>query len=230
VFITTIAFGNPQVASVSSMKDGGSKLTERGAIACAQSAPNLHAHDNSGKTAVFDRIALFVAIVQPSKGPKFANRIARYIVDAAEKARIDPYVVTATAYHESKFLQTDGPQKGIMQFTHECFRTYRRRYSLSVDDERDNVTAGAYYIADLMYGEPLASRGGYVRGGSRNSSLAVMWGHYNGCGTHGAYVQRALLIYSRIKDGTPSEWRAWCRDGRSMWLAGTTSHRRRHRH
>ena len=74
-----------------------------------------------------DRIAEFVATVQPKKGKKYARRVAQAIRRSARTTGIAPDVLLATGYVESELRMTSGPCIGMMQVHPRTLREMRRR-------------------------------------------------------------------------------------------------------
>jgi hypothetical protein len=219
------ANGTPKVSE--------SKPIERGAIVSARSVSKFSAQE-SKYSEDQRRIAEFIHIVQPKMGKDYANQVSHWIVGSAAHVDIDPYIVAATAYKESKFVMHTRPQVGIMQFTKSTFNSIYAPKGLKIDNPRDNILAGADYLAMHLRGDGRSRlarpRGGTTasRSGARGergesakntaAQMSRMWGRYNGCGPNGDYVRRAFDVHDKIKNGTPEQWKAWTKNGRSMWL------------
>lgn len=108
-----------------------------------------------------------------AKTPRLLEYFKRY----SKKYDVPFNAVVATAYVESEFSMNSGPCIGIMQ-------VQRGAKGLNPYKLRDNIELGCAELGrDLK----------------RGRSLTNMWGRYNGCGSHGAYVRRVRRVWDRLK-------------------------------
>lgn len=161
------------------------------------------------------KIAEFVGLIQKGSGPKYTNHVANTIIREAVRYNIDPYIITTTAYIESGFNMKDRPCIGIMQIEPATYRGYKKKYKIKLNPHKleDNIQLGTLILVNKSVSRStLSSRGGYDR-----KRMALMWGRYNGSGSDGFYVHRAMRTMSRIKKGNVKTWKDHINKYGSLW-------------
>lgn len=162
-----------------------------------------------------DRIAAFVATVQPKKGPRYARRVARAVRHAAKTTGLSPEVILATGYVESEFRMGAGPCMGVMQVHPGTLREMRRHMpaarNLDPDRVEDNIQLGALELASHY------NKGTHIASRSSNERLSRAWGRYNGSSSHSSYVRRVRTVLRRIKKGDSVAWRRHLQKHGTLW-------------
>ena len=162
-----------------------------------------------------DRIAEFVATVQPKKGKAYARRVARAIRRSAGATGISPDVLLATGYVESELRMTSGPCVGLMQVHPRTLREMCRRIPAArrLDPRRveDNIQLGALELAGYYRRVPAKS--------GRTTRLRHALGRYNGAGPNSGYVRRVSTVLRRIRKGDSSDWQRHLQQHGPLWRA-----------
>ena len=98
---------------------------------------------------------------ESSTGPSFADRVATYVAEAAERFAIPTHWIYAVMHVESAGQRRAVSPKGamgLMQIMPKTWKDLRMRYGLGRDpfEPRDNILAGAAYLREMhdRYGSP----------------------------------------------------------------------------
>ena len=158
------------------------------------------------------KIAAFVYHTTRHKGKAFAHEMAKMLYDDATKFGICPYWAASTAYVESGFNWNSQSQIGYMQFTRLEARQIQKEYGYNIRNQRDNVKAGALYLALLshsrIHGE-LSSRSG-DRSDTRKmfKASATYNDGPNGTRTRKGqrYASKVLRVRNIIMHGQTKTW------------------------
>jgi len=144
------------------------------------------------------KIIGFIQIIQPKYPMAKAKQIADVIFLASKRYRIDPYVITTTAYVESEFDMKSKPCIGIMQMLGS---TIRSEYKGTKHDPRTvqgNIMLGTDYLKKILDMQKNKSNSP-----SRISAdwrfYRLMWGRYSGYGSGSFYVKRNQTVLHSLK-------------------------------
>lgn len=143
---------------------------------------------------------------EKKKGTQYCKDIEKFIWDASKLSKIDPYIIAATAYVESKFHMHSSPQIGIMQFTRSTWENNfgpkgNLKKGLNPYEAAHNILAGAIYLE------------GHRKGSKGN--LIDMWSRYNSgqpasrSSKGRKYATRATTIYKHLKEKSVGEYKKY---------------------
>jgi hypothetical protein len=145
-----------------------------------------------------EKIFKFIKLVQPKYSTSYIKKIVEAIFKYSVKYKIDPYIITTTAYVESEFDMKSGPCVGIMQVYRPTLRWLDPKKEYNINTIDGNIGLGTKELSEHYNFR-------YVRGNKMDRSsnnfnaLKIMWGKYNGSGPRSSYVSKtfnALRILS----------------------------------
>ena len=145
-----------------------------------------------------EKIFKFIKLVQPKYSSSYIKKIVDAIFKYSAKYKIDPYIITTTAYVESEFSMKSGPCIGIMQVYSPSLPWLDPKKEYNPWTIDGNIALGTKELSiSLSYRSEY--RGEYVDRSSNNlNPLKVMWGKYNGSGPRSSYVSKTLNVLRTI--------------------------------
>ena len=145
-----------------------------------------------------EKIFKFIKLVQPKYSTSYIKKIVEAIFKYSVKYKIDPYIITTTAYVESEFNMKSGPCVGIMQVYKPTLRWLDPKKEYDINTIDGNIGLGTKELSEHYNFRYL--RGNQMDRSSNNfNALKIMWGKYNGSGPRSSYVSKtfnALRILS----------------------------------
>jgi soluble lytic murein transglycosylase-like protein len=145
-----------------------------------------------------EKIFNFIKLVQPKYSTSYIKKIVDAIFKYSIKYKIDPYIITTTAYVESEFNMKSGPCVGIMQVYKPTLRWLDPKKEYDINTIDGNIGLGTKELSEHYNFRYL--RGNQMDRSSNNfNALKIMWGKYNGSGPRSSYVSKtfnALRILS----------------------------------
>ena len=145
-----------------------------------------------------EKIFNFIKLVQPKYSTSYIKKIVDAIFKYSIKYKIDPYIITTTAYVESEFNMKSGPCVGIMQVYKPTLRWVDPKKEYDINTIDGNIGLGTKELSEHYNFRYL--RGNQMDRSSNNfNALKIMWGKYNGSGPRSSYVSKtfnALRILS----------------------------------
>ena len=145
-----------------------------------------------------EKIFKFIKLVQPKYSTTYIKKIVDAIFKYSIKYKIDPYIITTTAYVESEFNMKSGPCVGIMQVYKPTLRWLDPKKEYDINTIDGNIGLGTKELSEHYNFRYL--RGNQLDRSSNNfNALKIMWGKYNGSGPRSSYVSKtfnALRILS----------------------------------
>ena len=138
-----------------------------------------------------EKIFNFIKLVQPKYSTSYIKKIVDAIFKYSVKYKIDPYIITTTAYVESEFNMKSGPCVGIMQVYRPTLRWLDPKKEYDINTIDGNIGLGTKELSEhynLRY-----VRGNQMDRSSNNfNALKIMWGKYNGSGPRSSYVSKTF--------------------------------------
>ena len=145
-----------------------------------------------------EKIFKFIKLVQPKYSTSYIKKIVEAIFKYSVKYKIDPYIITTTAYVESEFDMKSGPCVGIMQVYRPTLRWLDPKKEYNINTIDGNIGLGTKELSEHYNFRYF--RGTQMDRSSNNfNALKIMWGKYNGSGPRSSYVSKtfnALRILS----------------------------------
>ena len=145
-----------------------------------------------------EKIFKFIKLVQPKYSTSYIKKIVEAIFKYSVKYKIDPYIITTTAYVESEFDMKSGPCVGIMQVYRPTLRWLDPKKEYNINTIDGNIGLGTKELSEHYNFRYF--RGNQMDRSSNNfNALKIMWGKYNGSGPRSSYVSKtfnALRILS----------------------------------
>jgi soluble lytic murein transglycosylase-like protein len=144
-----------------------------------------------------EKIFKFIKLVQPKYSASYIKKIVDAIFKYSAKYKIDPYIITTTAYIESEFNMKSGPCDGIMQIYRPTLRWLDPKKEYNVNTIDGNIGLGTKELSrhyNFKY-----VRGRQMDRSSNNfNALKLMWGKYNGAGPDSSYVKKCFNVLRRL--------------------------------
>ena len=144
-----------------------------------------------------EKIFKFIKLVQPKYSTTYIKKIVDAIFKYSVKYKIDPYIITTTAYVESEFSMRSGPCIGIMQVYQPTLKWLNPKKEYNPYTIDGNIGLGT---KELSLNMPKSFRRGKLANRASNdpNALAVMWGKYNGAGSKSKYVDRCFNALRKL--------------------------------
>lgn len=144
-----------------------------------------------------NKIIAFIKLVQPKYSKKYIDTIANSIMKYSIKYRLDPFVITTTAYVESEFNMKSRNCIGIMQIYEPSINELDPKKEYNPYTIDGNIGLGAKELSKYL--KPDDSRGDFMDRSSNNQSpLKIMWGRYNGSGPNSSYVTKTFNVLRKL--------------------------------
>ena len=144
-----------------------------------------------------EKIFKFIKLVQPKYSTSYIKKIVEAIFKYSVKYKIDPYIITTTAYVESEFDMKSGPCVGIMQVYRPTLRWLDPKNIYLEDTIDNNILLGTKELS--LHFPKNIRRGNLVNRSSNDpNALAIMWGKYNGAGSKSEYVDRCFNVLRKL--------------------------------
>ena len=138
-----------------------------------------------------EKIFNFIKLVQPKYSTSYIKKIVDAIFKYSVKYKIDPYIITTTAYVESEFNMKSGPCVGIMQVYKPTLRWLDPKKEYDINTIDGNIGLGTKELSEHYNFRYL--RGNQMDRSSNNfNALKIMWGKYNGSGPRSSYVSKTF--------------------------------------
>ena len=144
-----------------------------------------------------NKIIAFIKLVQPKYSTIYIKKIVDAIFKYSVKYKIDPYIITTTAYVESEFDMKSGPCIGIMQVYSPSLSWLDPKNIYLEDTIDNNILLGTKELS--LHFPKNIRRGNLVNRSSNDpNALAIMWGKYNGAGSKSEYVDRCFNVLRKL--------------------------------
>ena len=95
-----------------------------------------------------EKIFKFIKLVQPKYSTSYIKKIVEAIFKYSIKYKIDPYIITTTAYVESEFDMKSGPCVGIMQVYKPTLRWLDPKKEYDINTIDGNIGLGTKELSE----------------------------------------------------------------------------------